>query len=68
MPQNLGRAEGAAMTHMEAFGPTLHQAFQFAGNLLRVILEGRTDRPPLEGDAADQDPGCDQVADQSVLG
>jgi hypothetical protein len=51
MPQNLRRPKGTAMPHMEAPDASLHEAFEFAGNRLRVIFERRPDGMAFERDA-----------------
>ena len=68
MPHYLGRFQGAAMAHIEAFGARAYQAFQFAGDRKRVVLEWGTFRAACQRDAAEQNSRRDEIAHQSVLG
>jgi hypothetical protein len=54
MPHHFGHFQRAAMAHVETFCAALHHAVQFAGDLLRVVFEWRTDGMAGERNAADQ--------------
>jgi hypothetical protein len=62
--EHLGSLDRTAMPHVEAFGTAVDEPLELAGHGLRVVLERRADRVAVEGDAADQDAGGNQVADQ----
>ena len=55
------------MAHVRTSGAALHHALQFAGDQLRIIFEWRPDGMLGEGNAADQDSRCDQIANQGVI-
>ncbi len=67
MAHDLGRIQGATMAQVEALSASLHEAFEFAGNFLRIVFERRADRAAGQGYAADQNPRGDQIADQGVF-
>ncbi len=67
MTRHLRRLQRTAVPHIEAFRTTLNHPFELARNRPRIILEWRTDRSACEGDAADQNARCDQIANLDVL-
>lgn len=67
MPHDFARFQGAAMAQVKTSGATFHHTVQFAGDRLRVVFKGRTDRMIRKRNSADQDTRCEQIADQGFL-
>lgn len=67
MAKHLGSLQRPAMTHVEALSTSVDEPLELAGDSLRVVLERWADRTAVESDAANQDAGGNEVADQRIL-